>query len=268
MKRRVGQMLRTRAYRVLTRLPRARMERALALSDRTFGGVVKVAGGIGVGLRFDLAVSHIQTYGLVRGSLEPGVQEAFRRSITPGAVVWDVGANLGFFSLLALRLGAARVDAFEPEPANVAALRRSLALNDAVEEVVVHPVAVGASSGRASLLQVSDRSWSHLADRGMHPLTVGSVEVDVVALDALSLPAPSLVKIDVEGSEAAVLQGMAGVLRASAPVLIVELHGTNAEVCALLASFGYSAENLDGPEPVEDAGPVHILARPRAGTAA
>ena len=137
-------------------------------------------------------------------------------------------------------------------------------MNHAVDAVSVHACAVGANSGRAQLLEVSERSWSHLADRGRHPLTVGAVDVDVVALDDLDLPPPALVKIDVEGSEASVLRGMADVLRESRPALIVELHDTNAEVCSLLASFDYDVENLDGPEPVLDAGAVHVLARSSA----
>ena len=70
-------------------------------------------------------------------------------------------------------------------------------------------------------------------------------------------------KIDVEGSEIAVLEGARELLARDGPVLVVELHATNAEVCDLLDDAGYAYENLEGPEPVRDAGPVHLLARPR-----
>jgi hypothetical protein len=88
------------------------------------------------------------------------------------------------------------------------------------------------------------------------------VPVRVVALDDLDLPAPAFVKVDVEGSEVAVLDGAARLLREARPVLVVETHETNAEVADRLEALGYRLENLDGPAPVRAAGPVHVLAVP------
>jgi FkbM family methyltransferase len=247
--------------RMLTRLPpqrRARLQRLAGGGDVMITGTPPTSGLL---LR-DVRLDHVQAWDLVRGVLEQPVAEAFRRHVGPGSVVWDVGANVGYFSLLAARLGAT-VHAYEPVPENVRAIRGNVAANGFDERVEVHPVAVAASAGRAGLLVVEDPSWSHLADRGRHPRTRHELEVDVVTLDGLGLPAPDLVKIDVEGSEVAVLQGARELLARARPVLIVELHETNAEVCDLLEGAGYAVENLDGPEPPRAAGPVHILARPR-----
>jgi FkbM family methyltransferase len=237
------------------------------------GGSVAVAGGAGAGLRFStdhLPLDHSQLHGLLHGVLEPGVQEALRRHVAPGMTVYDVGADLGFFSLIAARLTgpAGRVETFEAVPASAAAVRANASLNGYADRIGVHNVAVSDRSGQGTFLIPSEHSWAHLADRGRqaaHRYT--SVEISTVALDdeiaAGALVPPDVVKLDVEGSEIAVLEGLTRTLRDRPVVVICELHETNAEVLALLGEVGYEAENLDGPEPVAEAGPVHLLARRR-----
>jgi FkbM family methyltransferase len=221
------------------------------------GGVPPARGLVLRGVRAD----HVQAWGLVRGLVEPSVQEAMRRHITKGAVVWDVGANLGFFSLVAARLGAT-VHAFEPVAQNAEKVRVNARVNGFEQAIEVHEVAVAAQAGRQPLLVVKDASWSHLADRGVHAQTADVVEVAVVSLDDLSTAPPTFLKIDVEGSELAVLQGAERLLRDSHPVLVIEVHVASADVCQFLQSLGYTVENLDGTEPpnADDGG--HILARP------
>lgn len=253
-------ILRAWTYKAATRLPgpTRRLTRPLLATGPLRVGGAAPANGL---LLKALPAGHIQAWGLVHGVLEPPVQEALRRHVGPDSVVWDVGANVGFFSLLATRFGA-RVECFEPVAANVAAIAANVAANGLGERVGVHPVAVGATSGRAALCVVDEASWSHLADRGQHPRTAREETVDVVALDDLELPPPTLVKIDVEGSEGAVLDGAAKLLHEARPLLIVELHATNDEVCDRLEQAGYAAHNLEGPEPVREAGAVHLLAVP------
>jgi len=93
--------------------------------------------------------------------------------------------------------------------------------------------------------------------------------VPVIALDeeiaAGALPPPDVVKIDVEGAEIAVLEGMAGTLAEHRPAVICELHDTHREFAEHMASAGYRVVNLEGSRPVEDqASPsAHALALPR-----
>ena len=269
--------VRSYVYRGYTRLPHERVAQwrarpagraVVAGLQRLLGaGPVEVSGGLLAGARLDsraMALTHVQAYGLVRGALEPTVQEALRRHVAPGATVYDIGANIGFFSLLAARLAGpdGAVHAFEPLPAAVDALRGHVALNDA-RTVTVHEAAVGARSGRTQLMAVGDGSWSHLADRGRHPETWDVLDVDIVTVDELvarGLPAPDVVKIDVEGAEIDVLDGMAETIREHSPVVLCELHGSNAEFLARVEAMGYVAQNLDGPEPLAEAGAVHALA--------
>ncbi len=251
---------RSHLYRGLTRLPPRRRAVLQPLVGR---GTVMVTGAPparGLLLR-DLHLDHVQAWGLVRGLIEPSVQEAFRRHVGQGRVVWDLGANVGFFSLLAARMGGS-VHAFEPVPENAAALSRNVLLNGYGHRITVHQVAVAAQGGRSALLVVEDQSWSHLADRGQHPHVQERVEVEVTALDDVDLPPPHFIKIDVEGSEVAVLEGGRRLLAQARPVLVIELHETNSDVCDLLDDARYWVENLDGPAPVREAGAAHILARP------
>jgi FkbM family methyltransferase len=237
------------------------------------GGFVRVAAGAGAKLRLSsdhLPYNHAQGHGLIRGVLEPEVQEALRRHVFLGAVVYDVGANLGFFTILSARLTGpdGRVDAFEPVPQCADAVRANAALNG-FGAVHVHELAAGEHDRDAELLVPGEHAWAHLADRGRHWDTRYAVTVPVRSLDALiasgELPPPDVIKLDVEGSEIAVLRGLAQTLRAHAVVVVCELHETNAEVLALMESLGYTVENLEGPEPVADAGPVHVLIRPGVG---
>jgi FkbM family methyltransferase len=264
---------RARIYRAASRVAPERLVGlpGLGLAERLVGrGSIAVAGGPAKDLRLgarDIGLTHIQSYGLVRGTLEPSVQEALRRHVRPGAVVYDIGANVGFFSLLAARLAGPGgvVEAFEPVPRAVAALRRNVALNG-FGNVHVHEAAVGAHDGTGTLLVTEQASCSHLADRGWHADTRETIDVRVVTLDALvgraQLRPADVLKIDVEGSELSVVQGMSELLRRSRPVLICELHATNDDFLGLMADAGYEVENLDGPDPIGGAGHVHALARP------
>jgi FkbM family methyltransferase len=235
-------------------------------------GSLRVGAGPAAGLRLSLEhipVAHAHAGLMASGWLEHEVQEAMRRHLGPGGVVYDVGANVGFFSLLAARLVGAegRVYAFDPVPQNAAAVRANAALNG-FANVAALELAAGAAAAREPLLVVEDLSWSHLASRGDHPQAERTVEVEVAALDDLvaagELEPPTFVKIDVEGSEVEVLRGMRETLARHRPVVVCELHATNAAVADALDELGYEARSLEGPEPVRAAPPnVHVIAQPR-----
>jgi FkbM family methyltransferase len=132
--------------------------------------------------------------------------------LRPGEVALDVGANIGWYSLLFDRLAepAADVFAFEPDPDNRLLLERNIALNQA-RRVHVVPFAVSDSPGTATLHRFSG------GNRGQHtllPLYSGDdVEVRTVTLDefwnaeGLGTRPLRLVKIDIEGHEAAAIRG-------------------------------------------------------------
>lgn len=252
------------------RLAARRARGGLRVYERTLGrGVVQVLGGLGVNQRLEAASVPpwgAQAYGVLTGWHEVEVQEALRRTVAPGDVVWDVGANVGVMALAAARLTgpSGRVVAVEPEPGCAAAVARNAALND-IGWIDVVAAAADAHSGETDILVVRDRLWTRLASVGDHEQGEEVLRVPAVALDDLDAPAPAVVKIDVEGGELEVLAGMTRLLRDVRPVVICEMHGKNAAFCDAIEAAGYEVSNLAGPEPVRDAGGnVHALCTPRS----
>jgi FkbM family methyltransferase len=184
--------------------------------------------------------------------------------------VWDVGANIGAFSLLAARAvgPAGRVVAVEPDAACAAAVADN-ARRNAIDWIEVHQGAATAQSGETELIVVRDRLWSRLASVGDHALAVARQTVPGYALDDLPAPPPALVKIDVEGAELEVLAGMPRLLAQVRPVIVCEMHGKNGAFCDAMDAAGYDVVNLDGPQPVRRAGGiVQALCVPRGRVAA
>jgi FkbM family methyltransferase len=179
-----------------------------------------------------------------------------QQMVRPGDVVYDAGANLGLYCrYLVSCLGAGEVVAFEPMSENRPLLARNLALGRIEERVRVLPVALADVDGEADF-QVDDwQSSSGTLNRvsggepaagrrnlGLPPLTE---KVLCCTLDTLlagqRLPAPDLIKIDVEGAEGMLLRGARQVLHRRGPRLLVELHGAEwaREVIGLLTDLGY-----------------------------
>ena len=153
-------------------------------------GVLRVPQGHAGGLVFDmhyLPISHAHVGSIAFGNLESSVQEAMVRHLGDGGVLYDIGANLGFFSLLGANLAGlerGHVYAFEAAPENAEAIRRNAELNG-VSNISVIAKAVSSHSGRGRLQIVDDQSWSKLEDYGEHPYTEQVIDVDLVAIDDL-----------------------------------------------------------------------------------
>jgi FkbM family methyltransferase len=277
--------LRNGATHVITGLPEeqraelarrvrsGRVSRALlSLASGWYGRApVPIAGGLGHLLYVstaDLPLDHAHAGLIVRGRLEPPVQEALRRLLAPGDVFYDVGANVGFFTLVGARLvgPTGRVVAFEPVPWCAQAVAHNIALN-AFEHAQIRAEAVGAADGSARLLVVGEASWSHLESTGRHADVRDEIEVTVVSIDSLvaagTIPPPNVLKIDTEGAELQAIDGARATIAAHRPTIVCELHDTNEAFVALMDELGYITTNLDGPAAVAGAGPIHALAQPR-----
>lgn len=234
-------------------------------------GALQVRGGMGA--RLWLSARHVepwsaQAYGTLSGNHEPMVAEALRRTLPDGGVFIDVGANAGFTSMLAARIvgSGGTVVALDPQAECAAAVRAHAALNGFGHVHVVEAAAAEAG-GEAEIIVVKDSLWTRLASVGEHELEQRRDVVRTVALDDLvssgEAPAPDVVKIDVEGAELEVLAGMKELLRTRRPIVICEMHGKNAAFAAAMREHGYAVRNLDGVEPLEDAGGnVHALCEP------
>src|ERR1039458_761748 len=132
------------------------------------------------------------------GSYEWEKQRAFARVTPFGGTVLDLGANVGFYTLLAAELvgPSGHVHAFEPVPRNLQYIRRHIALNGLTNVSVVEAAVSNASGKRRFRLDTSP-AMGHLGDDGQ-------IEVSAVALDQFvfgtAVAAPHSIKIDVEGA--------------------------------------------------------------------
>jgi FkbM family methyltransferase len=238
-----------------------------------FSGMREVAGGYGAGLKLIPMKGDRE---ITLGAYEIPVQKALIENAQPGGVVYDVGANVGYFSLLAARrVGPeGRVYAFEPVARNAAAIERSARANG-FHAVEVFEKAVGAADGAADLNLARHIGGAMLASVGTPPDWRATVEVEVVALDGfidvLGLRPPSLVKIDVEGAELDVLRGLTRTIEAHSPIMIIEIDDANEaglqskarDLSAALAGLGYDATLLAPSYPDAEWSVAHFLATPR-----
>jgi FkbM family methyltransferase len=217
----------------------------------TYGG--PVTGTLHNGLEFDLPDA---SDGEIRSLLSlrykpPVLAPVLRAILTEGDCFYDVGANLGIYTLWAAPLvgPTGSVHAFEPVASTRERLDR-LVRRNALGSVIVVPAAVGAEDGVAHLSTVVGASG--LAHVSANP--EGCTEARMVTLDsyARGTPSPRLIKIDVEGHELAVLRGAEEVLTEHRPAIVLEMIDTHQqragasamEIVALLQRLGYEIFNL------------------------
>jgi FkbM family methyltransferase len=171
---------------------------------------------------------------------------------TESGTVIDVGAHLGFYSLhVANRLGAkGRVVAIEPHPLRFGFLNENVALNRIVN-VVCLPYAVGDHSGSATLYDVDSSIGPHATDASLEPSRGTRFEVPLRTLDSICdehhLDSVILVKIDVEGHEARVIDGMSQLIQQQHPRIIFEALTRESLQASTerLRSFGYEIRQID-----------------------
>lgn len=158
---------------------------------------------------------------IARGSWEEHETRLFRAHLSRGARVLDLGANIGWFSVLAVLAGA-DVDAFEPVPEIADVLERNLerARQRGPGRARLHRVAAGAERGRARIaLAPANRGDNRVLDPGAPPPAdmqgAREIEIEIERVDALVQGPVDLWKIDTQGSEWLALQGARETLAAS-----------------------------------------------------
>jgi FkbM family methyltransferase len=196
-------------------------------------------------LRGSRWISGAADHGCWIGIYERAKQRLFTANIAPGSVVFDVGAHVGFYTLLASILTGERgtVVAFEPLPANLEHLRAHLRLND-IANVRIIEAAVSETDGAAWFKSGPTSTTGGIAE-------TGDWKVKLVALDSLvagrKVPPPDVIKMDIEGAEAAALRGAREILVKHKPLIFLATHSAaiRDECCRFLSSIGYVARPIE-----------------------
>ena len=216
----------------------------------------------GARLIIDRPSEWMQSLILKEGAYEPEIAALIRHHVVPGELFVDVGANQGQHSVIAARAGA-MVHAFEPLPRLADRVRANAELNGVSGRLVVFGTALGATTGTAYLYEnarLDDGSHSLLG--GIPAAGVETHQVAVTTLDehfgGRSLR-PHLVKIDVEGYEAGVLDGAQQTLASIRPMVMIEtgdrladqLRESARSVLARLVKAGYRLHRIHPDRPLE-----------------
>jgi len=232
-------------YRIgpLARLVRGELNRAAPVGQ----SIVTVAAGELEGIRISLDLQTEKDYWL--GTYEPELQAALGELIKPGIVTYDVGANIGYISLMFARRSGpnGQVFAFEALPGNLARLRENLALNGMDSRVTIVPGAVVDQAGTVGfLVGPSGGMGKAEGSAGRQDVKYDqAINVTGRSLDEFVYqegnPPPQVVKIDIEGGEVLALPGMRRMLDEFHPSVLLELHGPEAAEVAwmTLQEAGY-----------------------------
>jgi FkbM family methyltransferase len=146
------------------------------------------------------------------GTWEPKTTEYVNKNLKAGQTFLDVGANVGYYSILASKLGA-KVLAFEPSLNNRTLLEKNIKDNDC--EVQVFSQALSNKNGSAILYTDTTPGQYSLMGSGK------GEKVETIKWDNLNLPVPDFIKIDTEGNERYVLEGMQSVLNTDKPITLI-----------------------------------------------
>ncbi len=198
---------------------------------------------------------------LLLGSYEADQTELMRKQLRPGSVLFDVGAAVGYYTVLASPLVGreGRVVSFEPDVRNAAYLRKHIAINR-LTNVEVHQTAIGDRSGQAHFACGTGTGTGHLADSGAATVSICKLD-DIVRRTRM----PTHIKIDVEGAELQVLEGARNILTSARPTLFLSTHSPTLHeaCCRYLSELGYSIQPIS-TSPKYDLGIVCTARQPQS----
>lgn len=180
------------------------------------------------------------------GFHEVGKKKLFEKTIESGSTVYDIGANVGIYTILSSLLcgESGRVYAFEPVPHNLEYLRKHVDLNN-LGNVTVIGAAVSNINGKINFLDNGDHCTSHISSEG-------EIELESVSLDSFVLeqknPPPDYLKIDVEGAENLVIEGATKTIKKYKPEIFLATHGIEKDqICReQLENLNYKIYSIPG----------------------
>ena len=179
-------------------------------------------------------------HGCWAGIYEPSIRGVFERLVKPHSVVFDIGAHVGFYTLLASVLvgSEGKVVAFEPLPQNLSYLKEHITING-INNVTVIDAAVANYCGETFFQIAPDSSMGRINT------SEGDIKITVCTLDHMisshQITTPDLIKMDIEGAEMLALEGANALLSEARPTILLSTHGDDIRerCCDYLVSLGY-----------------------------
>jgi FkbM family methyltransferase len=199
---------------------------------------VEIAAGSNMGLEMFLDLKTEKEYWL--GTYELDLQKAVQAVVAADQIIYDIGANIGYLTLMFARIlgPGGQVFAFEALPENIGRLKENIELNGFQDRVTVVNAAVtdhsgevefliGPSSAMGKVQGSSGRNSFDYQDR----ILIEGISIDEY-VEKSGIPSPNIIKLDIEGGEVLALNGMDELLINKKPILFIELHGLeSAEMC-------------------------------------
>lgn len=168
-------------------------------------------------------IDDVDSLGLARnGEYEPYITRVLHMLIEPGSNVFDIGANIGYFSLVIGRLvgSTGRVYCFEPDPSNFSLLQKNVTTNK-YEHIECFEAAISDATGQLELYLSEDNQADHrlyFSNEGR-----ASVKVDSLALGMWKPEVPiAFIKMDIQGAERRAFAGMAERIKRDKPSMVIE----------------------------------------------
>jgi FkbM family methyltransferase len=181
----------------------------------------------------------------IKGTYEPKNVQAIQNTVQEDDIAYDVGAHVGYFSVLMGDIvgSGGKVIAFEPRGLNLGYLQRHISVNNC-DNIKIVSKALGDHSGHAKLETRTGSGTGYVSDTGDEDIEITSIDELV---ESGALPPPTFLKIDVEGGEMAVLRGAQKVIESQRPRMILATHGDaiDAECRALLTEWNYDMQDID-----------------------
>ena len=223
-----GRFLAWEAWLLLTTYPRYRKDLAVFFGFMGKDGVLVkeiVGSRMYLDMRRDKGVSRELAF---EGIREPLVTKALLNGLKPGATVVGIGSNVGYYALMEARLVGPEgwVYCIEPVPWTREVLKRNIVLNN-YTNIEIFPFAIGEKTGKSPIYLPPKWNHASLLPPNASASGVSSLEVDVITLDDFikGKKWPDLIRMDVEGYEYEIIQGMKGMLESGRPLsLLIELH--------------------------------------------
>jgi len=182
--------------------------------------------------------------------IEPIQTQSFIKAVKKGNVLFDVGANVGYYTVLGSKLvgSEGKVFSFEPLVRNISYLYRHVEINK-LENVNIIPCACSDSFAIVNFVQENNTAMGHIEDKIANSSNIKMTVALSITLDEVATKLnikPSVLKIDVEGAELSVLHGAEAIISNLKPFIFLSVHSDllRTECLNYLSKFGYKFEPL------------------------